>query len=166
MPPTLLDPPPGDAFAERNQYAMKIDYERMPPMFPFPKPTAPQHGFWMKAPRSRLPSPSNAAVWSIEESGSLSVRNYKQHFPINKSLTVHAVNGDFFDLRKGNLRAGRGIRPRQVDGGARHYGHLYPDGRRDLLQRLSDLGKRSYRGAQEKISSAICRSSSRTLRRP
>ena len=34
MPPTLLDPPPGDAFAERNQYAMKIDYERMPPMFP------------------------------------------------------------------------------------------------------------------------------------
>ena len=34
MPPTLLDPPPGDAFAERNRYALKIDYERMPPMFP------------------------------------------------------------------------------------------------------------------------------------
>ncbi len=33
MPPTLLDPPPGDAFAERNRYALKIDYERMPPMF-------------------------------------------------------------------------------------------------------------------------------------
>ncbi len=33
MPPTLLDPPPGDAFAERNRYAMKIDYEQMPPMF-------------------------------------------------------------------------------------------------------------------------------------
>lgn len=31
---TLLDPSPGDVFAERNQYAMKIDYERMPPMFP------------------------------------------------------------------------------------------------------------------------------------
>lgn len=33
MPPSLLDPPRGDAFAERNQYAMKIDYEEMPPMF-------------------------------------------------------------------------------------------------------------------------------------
>ena len=33
----------------------------------------------------------------------LSVRNYKQHFPINKSLTVHAVNGISFDLRKGEI---------------------------------------------------------------
>ena len=33
MPPSLLDPPKGDAFAERNQFAMKIDYEEMPPMF-------------------------------------------------------------------------------------------------------------------------------------
>lgn len=33
MPPTLLNPPPGDAFAERNEYALKIDYEVMPPMF-------------------------------------------------------------------------------------------------------------------------------------
>ena len=34
MPPSLLDPPPGDAFAERNEYALAIDYEQMPPMFP------------------------------------------------------------------------------------------------------------------------------------
>lgn len=33
MPPSLLDPPPGDAFAVRNEYAMAIDYEEMPPMF-------------------------------------------------------------------------------------------------------------------------------------
>lgn len=33
MPPSLLDPPKGDAFAERNKYAMAIDYEEMPPMF-------------------------------------------------------------------------------------------------------------------------------------
>lgn len=37
MPPSLLDPPEGDAFAERNRFAMKIDYERMPPMFPITK---------------------------------------------------------------------------------------------------------------------------------
>ena len=34
MPPNLLNPPPGDAFAERNQYAMNIDYAHMPPLFP------------------------------------------------------------------------------------------------------------------------------------
>lgn len=33
MPPSLLDPPPGDAFAVRNEYALAIDYEEMPPMF-------------------------------------------------------------------------------------------------------------------------------------
>ncbi|MGN0592728.1 MAG: ABC transporter ATP-binding protein [Ruminococcus sp.] len=33
MPPALLNPPPGDAFASRNRFAMAIDYEQMPPMF-------------------------------------------------------------------------------------------------------------------------------------
>lgn len=33
MPPTLVDPPRGDAYACRNEYALGIDYEEMPPMF-------------------------------------------------------------------------------------------------------------------------------------
>ena len=33
MPPTLLHPPKGDAFACRNPYALAIDYEEEPPMF-------------------------------------------------------------------------------------------------------------------------------------
>lgn len=33
MPPTLIDPPQGDAFAPRNEYALDIDYEEAPPMF-------------------------------------------------------------------------------------------------------------------------------------
>lgn len=33
----------------------------------------------------------------------LSVRNYVQHFPISRSLTVRAVNGISFDLRKGEI---------------------------------------------------------------
>ncbi|WP_077617310.1 ABC transporter ATP-binding protein [Bacillus sinesaloumensis] len=32
-PPDLTNPPKGDAFAPRNRYAMKIDYEMEPPMF-------------------------------------------------------------------------------------------------------------------------------------
>ncbi len=33
MPPILLNPPKGDAFAVRNEFALAIDYEEMPPMF-------------------------------------------------------------------------------------------------------------------------------------
>lgn len=33
MPPSLIDPPAGDAFAARNKYALAIDYEQEPPMF-------------------------------------------------------------------------------------------------------------------------------------
>ncbi len=32
-PPNMLMPPKGDAFAPRNHYAMKIDFEKEPPMF-------------------------------------------------------------------------------------------------------------------------------------
>ena len=32
-PPNMIFPPKGDAFAERNKYAMKIDFEMEPPMF-------------------------------------------------------------------------------------------------------------------------------------
>ena len=32
-PPNMIFPPKGDAFAERNKYAMQIDYEEQPPMF-------------------------------------------------------------------------------------------------------------------------------------
>lgn len=33
MPPVLINPPRGDAFACRNEYALAIDYEKEPPMF-------------------------------------------------------------------------------------------------------------------------------------
>lgn len=32
-PPNLIDPPKGDAFAPRNQFALAIDYEKEPPLF-------------------------------------------------------------------------------------------------------------------------------------
>ena len=33
MPPSLINPPPGDAFAPRNEYALAIDYVEEPPLF-------------------------------------------------------------------------------------------------------------------------------------
>ncbi len=32
-PPNMIYPPVGDAFADRNQYALKVDFEKQPPMF-------------------------------------------------------------------------------------------------------------------------------------
>ena len=32
-PPNMIYPPVGDAFAERNKYAMEIDFEMQPPLF-------------------------------------------------------------------------------------------------------------------------------------
>ena len=32
-PPNMIYPPKGDAFAERNKYAMAIDFEQQPPLF-------------------------------------------------------------------------------------------------------------------------------------
>ena len=32
-PPNMSDPPVGDAFAERNKYALQIDFEQQPPVF-------------------------------------------------------------------------------------------------------------------------------------
>ena len=32
-PPNMISPPKGDAFAARNKYAMKIDFEKEPPLF-------------------------------------------------------------------------------------------------------------------------------------
>lgn len=32
-PPNMIYPPKGDAFADRNKYALQIDFEQQPPMF-------------------------------------------------------------------------------------------------------------------------------------
>ena len=49
MPPSLLHPPKGDAFASRNAYALEIDFEEEPPMF-------------------RVTDSHYAATWLLDES--------------------------------------------------------------------------------------------------
>ena len=48
-PPNMIYPPVGDAFAERNKYALEIDYELQPPMF-------------------RISDTHSAATWLLHES--------------------------------------------------------------------------------------------------
>jgi peptide/nickel transport system ATP-binding protein len=117
MPPSLLNPPPGDAFAARNEYALAIDYKYMPPMFKISGTHS--AATWLldaRAPRIPLPpardagsKPAHGRVpvrANIEEADGepvVSVREYVQHFRISRVFTVKAVRGVSFDLRRGEV---------------------------------------------------------------
>ncbi|GJM73803.1 hypothetical protein HMSSN036_60190 [Paenibacillus macerans] len=49
-PPNLLNPPPGDAFAARNPYALTADVHAEPPMFQISPTHLRQPGCWTHAP--------------------------------------------------------------------------------------------------------------------
>lgn len=53
-PPDLLDPPKGDAFAPRNQYALKIDTEKEPPFSRCLTPIMLQPGCWIRGHQKSL----------------------------------------------------------------------------------------------------------------
>lgn len=112
-PPDLINPPQGDAFAERNEFALKIDYLREPPMF---KVTDTHYAAtWLlhgKAPKiekptkltkKRLQSVKAAEIVEIEiqKETLLEIKNLKRHFTIGKNDIVKAVDDVSFDIYKG-----------------------------------------------------------------
>ncbi|WP_019152474.1 ABC transporter ATP-binding protein [Robertmurraya massiliosenegalensis] len=112
-PPDLINPPQGDAFAERNEFALKIDYLREPPMF---KVTDTHYAAtWLlhgKAPKIEKPTkltkkrlqPVKAAEiveTEIQKETLLEIKNLKRHFTIGKNDIVKAVDDVSFDIYKG-----------------------------------------------------------------
>lgn len=78
-PPDLLDPPKGDAFALRSEYAMEIDYEEEPPLFQ----VSPTHA---------------AATWllhpdapAVEEPAEIQ-RRYKIYESLSKGIVPEGYN--------------------------------------------------------------------------
>ena len=70
-PPNMLRPPVGDAFAERNQYAMEIDFLEQPPAFP----VSDTHwaATWLlhpAAPKVELPEQIQARIARMKGGGS------------------------------------------------------------------------------------------------
>lgn len=53
-PPNLTIPPVGDAFAPRNKYATKIDFEEQPPLFSVGKSTTHKAATWLLHPDSPI----------------------------------------------------------------------------------------------------------------
>ena len=69
-PPNMIYPPVGDAFAERNKYAMEIDFEMQPPMFE----VSPTHyaATWLlhpNAPKVEIPKIITERIRRMKERG-------------------------------------------------------------------------------------------------
>ena len=63
-PPNMIYPPKGDAFAKRNKYALKIDFEQEPPMFRISD--SHQAATWLLHPNAPKVDPPKAVLDRIE----------------------------------------------------------------------------------------------------
>jgi len=111
-PPDLMNPPPGDAFAPRNEFAMQIDYEKEPPMFKISETHS--AATWLlhpKAPRIEMPDIVKAkqvaskvekreSVVNVQEP-LIQIRNLKKFFQVNDKDSLKAVNDVSFDIMRG-----------------------------------------------------------------
>lgn len=117
-PPDLFHPPKGDAFAPRNAFAMKIDFELEPPMYQITDTH--YAATWLlhkKAPAVERPnvfrkreltgvSPKPQAVVQpskyrkAKDAKLLQVQGLKKHFQ-TKNQIVKALDGVTFDIYKG-----------------------------------------------------------------
>jgi peptide/nickel transport system ATP-binding protein len=108
-PPDLLYPPKGDAFAERNEHALKIDYLREPPMF---KVTETHYAAtWLlheKAPKIEYSTKKLQAVESkkvekpiVKQEPLIEIKNLKKYFRTGKNEVLKAVDDVSFSIYKG-----------------------------------------------------------------
>jgi len=66
-PPNMVYPPKGDAFAPRNKYAMKIDFEEQPPMFKLSETH--YAATWLLHPDAPKVTPPKAVLNLMEKGG-------------------------------------------------------------------------------------------------
>ena len=128
MPPSLLDPPAGDAFAIRNPQALAIDYEQTPPMFKvsdthyaatwllekraprIEKPSVLKERLQKnrnsyKQPSDRKEEPSSQKTEREQSPVLIEARNLKQYFRIRSDYTIQAVDDVSFGIREGEIMA-------------------------------------------------------------
>lgn len=86
-PPNLISPPKGDAFAPRNKYAVKIDFEHQPPLFEISKTH--KAATWLlhpQAPAHDIPDEVKAKINASRKSFEISMMNKQQTKEITKNL--------------------------------------------------------------------------------
>lgn len=71
-PPNMITPPKGDAFAERNHYAMAVDFEEEPPFFKLSETH--YAATWLlhpNAPKVEMPEPLKKRIERMQERGGI-----------------------------------------------------------------------------------------------
>ncbi|MFF2448796.1 dipeptide ABC transporter ATP-binding protein [Neobacillus sp. NPDC058068] len=114
-PPDLLHPPTGDAFAERNEHALKIDYLREPPMHKISEThyaaTWLLHGKAPKMERSDFlrkkikvvesPAKKQNEKAPFQQEPLMEIKNLKKYFKTGKNEVLKAVDNVSFTIYKG-----------------------------------------------------------------
>lgn len=109
-PPDLMNPPKGDAFASRNEFALAIDYEKQPPMFQISDTHS--AASWLlhsQAPKIEFIKQKNEVLSeeetihkeSEDKQALLEVKNLKKHFKLQSKQTLKAVDGINIEIKKG-----------------------------------------------------------------
>ena len=113
MPPVLINPPRGDAFAARNPYALPIDFEEQPPMFP----VSDTHfaATWLLDPRFRgqetiIRNQENGETklqvspdFCVSEETLVEVRHLTHVFAHGSNHLTKAVDDVSFTMKKGEI---------------------------------------------------------------
>src|SRR5690606_12968081 len=103
-PPDLLNPPVGDAFAARNEFALAIDYEVQPPVFQVSKthsaatwlmhPKAPKLSSVVQVKERELTQTKIKVQKDLTNAKSIiQVNNLQKHFHISGESYLKAVDG-------------------------------------------------------------------------
>lgn len=111
MPPSLLHPPKGDAFACRNPYALAVDYEKEPPMFRITDTHA--AATWLLDARAAditVPAYRQTEPAAITDPGTkagteilLDVRHVTHRYAWSPKHAVYAVDDVSFQIYKGEI---------------------------------------------------------------
>ena len=116
MPPNLSDPPTGDAFACRNEYALAIDYKEEPPMFRVSDTH--EAATWLldeRAPKiiqteeegrhpvNDIRQKSDTCLRPVEKEILVDVRNLDKTFTFGKKNQVKALSKVSFPIYRGEV---------------------------------------------------------------
>ena len=129
MPPSLLNPPQGDAFAVRNSQALAIDYKKEPPMFKVSEthyaatwllderaPKVEKPSFLKKRQQEPCTCGQDNRAWekatpdlqrkdSVQKEILIEAKNLKQYFRVRSDYTIRAVDDVSFGIREGEIMA-------------------------------------------------------------
>lgn len=145
LPPVLINPPKGDAFACRNPYALAIDYEEQPPMFSVTETHA--AATWLldarapevrcpveRCPDVRCPEANRLVVNCPMESGSAAMGAAERHLVREKVVLNEALHSD--------SPGGKS----EIFVEVRHVSHRYKAAGRASVRALQDVSFSLYRG--------------------